>query len=114
MEGTVLEGTVPHLEFTIEFTSNDLTYEQHYSNRQEMVYRLIVTLMESENIGYRKVSRKLNSWGIKTDRGNQWFPSSVYSVLKRRHERDSRICNQRLHQYETKVSPFQIKYYSFD
>jgi hypothetical protein len=114
LEGTVLEGTVPHLEFTIEFSSNDLTYEQHYSKRQEMTYQLIVTLMNTYDIGYRKVSRKLNEWGIKTERGNQWFPSSVYSVLKRRHERDSRICNQRHHEYETKVSPFELKYYSFD
>ena len=114
LEGTVSQGIVPHLEFTIEFSSNDLTYEQKYSPRQEMTYQLIKTIMNTHNIGYRKVSKMLNSFGIKTERGNQWFPSSVYSVIKRRHQRDSRIKNQRHHQYKSKVSDFRLKYYSFE
>ena len=69
-------------------------------------------MMRTQNIGYRKVSKKLNSFGIKTQRGKEWFPSSVYSVLKRRHLRDSRIKNQRHHQYKSKVSDFRLKYYS--
>ena len=38
-------------------------------------------------MGYRKISYKLNEWGIKTVRGKKWFNSSVHSVLKRRNQR---------------------------
>ena len=52
-----------------------------------MIYSLIILLRE-EGLGYRKISRKLNQWGIKTHREKQWFNTSVSSVLKRKHERD--------------------------
>ncbi|MCH2262988.1 MAG: hypothetical protein MK386_07220 [Candidatus Thioglobus autotrophicus] len=42
-------------------------------------------------MGYRRISRKLNDWGIKTHRDKQWFNTSVSSVLKRKHERDVMI-----------------------
>ena len=74
-----------------------------------MVYQLIKTMMKTQNIGYRKVSKKLNSFGIKTQRGNKWYPSSVYSVLKRRHQRDSRIENVRNKDYPVQISKFEIK-----
>jgi hypothetical protein len=31
--------------------------------------------MKEEGMGYRRISRKLNDWGIKTHRGNNWFSS---------------------------------------
>ena len=111
---TVLEGIVPHLEFSIEFQSNDLTYEQHYSKKQEITYQLIKHLHDVEGLGYRRISQKLNSWGIPTVRGNKWFNTSVYSVLKRRKERDHRISNLRKKEFKTYISKFELKYYSFD
>ena len=47
--------------------------------------------MKEEGLGYRRISRKLNQWGIKTHRGKEWFNTSVSSVLKRKHERDVMI-----------------------
>jgi len=36
-----------------------------------MIYSLIQLLRE-EGLGYRKISYKLNDWGIKTHRGKEW------------------------------------------
>jgi len=47
------------------------------------MYKIIKDLKE-KGLGYRKISKKLNSWGIKTERGNEWLPQSVFSVLKRK------------------------------
>ena len=76
-----------------------------------MVYLLIKYLHEKEGLGYRKISQKLNSWGIKTQRGKEWFNTSVFSVLKRKHERDRRIEGQRLDEYKLKFSKMTVKYF---
>ena len=70
--------------------------------------------MKEEGMGYRKISRKLNQWGIKTHRGKQWFNTSVSSVLKRKHERDVMINEIRDQHYPSKVSKMELKYYTFD
>ena len=69
--------------------------------------------MHDSGLGYRKISRKLNEMNIKTIRGNSWFNTSVSSVLKRKHERDLRIQEIRNQKFETKISKFSIKYYSY-
>ena len=69
--------------------------------------------MHDSGLGYRKISRKLNEMNIKTIRGNSWFNTSVSSVLKRKHERDLRIEEIRNQKFETKISKFRIKYYSY-
>jgi len=43
--------------------------------------------MKEEGLGYRRISKKLNQWGIKIHRGCKWFNTSIFSVLKRKHER---------------------------
>ena len=53
----------------------------------------------------------MNQWGIKTQRGNKWYPNSVHSVLKRKSQRDTRIEEQRLKVYEPKLSKMTIKYF---
>ena len=105
--------TSPFLEFSIEFQSNNLIYDKGYTIRQQMIYSLI-RFMKDEGLGYRKISKKLNQWGIKTHRGKQWFNTSVSSVLKRKHERDVMINEIRDHHYPSKVSKMELKYYTFD
>jgi hypothetical protein len=70
--------------------------------------------MKEEGMGYRRISRKLNDWGIKTHRDKQWFNSSVSSVLKRKHERD--VMNEQIRNqyFPSKVSKFEVNYYIFD
>ena len=78
-----------------------------------MIYCLI-QFMKEEGMGYRRISRKLNDWGIKTHRDKQWFNSSVSSVLKRKHERD--VMNEQIRNqyFPSKVSKFEVNYYIFD
>jgi hypothetical protein len=106
-------STIPVIEFNIQFQSNSLIYDKGYSIRQHMIYSLIL-LMKEEGLGYRRISKKLNQWGIKTHRGKQWFNTSVSSVLKRKHERDVMINEIRDQHYPSKVSKMELKYYTFD
>jgi len=42
-------------------------------------------------LGYRKIAKRLNEENIKTSRGNNFYPSSAYSVLKKKKIRDERL-----------------------
>ena len=79
-----------------------------------MVYPLIKHLHEKEGLGYRKISQKLNSWGIKTQRGKEWFNTSVFSVLKRKHQRDKWIEKLREENCSVSISKFSFISESFD
>ena len=111
--GTYFTTTTPFLEFSIQFQSNNLIYDKGYSKRQQVIYSLIL-LLRQEGLGYRKISRKLNQWGIKTNRGKKWFNTSVSSVLKRKYARD--LMNEQIkNQYfPSKLSNFEVNYYIFD
>ena len=111
--GPFFTTTIPFLEFSIQFQSNNLIYDKGYSKRQQVIYSLII-LLRQEGLGYRKISRKLNQWGIKTHRNKQWFNTSVSSVLKRKHERDVLFDEIRNQHYPSKVSKMELKYYTFD
>ena len=113
LDGTFFTSTIPHLEFSVQFQSNSLIYDKGYSIRQQMIYCLIL-LMKEEGLGYRRISRKLNQWGIKTHRGCEWFNTSVSSVLKRKHERDVMVNEVRNQHYPTKISKMILKYYNFN
>ena len=106
--------TTTFLTFTVEIQSNNLTHHQKYTKKQQMVYQLIKYLHDIEGLGYRKISHKLNSWGIKTQRGKTWLNTSVYSVLKRKHQRDMRIEEVREKEYPVKISKFSLKTLTFD
>ena len=111
--GPLFSTTTPFLEFSIQFQSNNLIYDKGYNKRQQVIYSLIL-LLRQEGLGYRKISYKLNQWGIKTHRGKKWFNTSVSSVLKRKHERDVLFDEIRNRHYPTKISKMKLKYYTFD
>ncbi len=79
-----------------------------------MIYLLIIYLHEKEGLGYRKISQKLNSWGIKTQRGKEWFNTSIFSVLKRKHQRDMRVEQVREKEYPVRISKFSLISEPFD
>ena len=108
----LITTTTPFLEFSMECQSNSWIYDKGYSIRQQMIYCLI-QFMKEEGMGYRRISKKLNQWGIKTHRGKNWFNSSVILVLKRKHERDLRIQQIRNQHFPTKISKFEVNYYTF-
>ena len=103
-------STTTFLTFTVEIHSNNLTRHQKYSKKQQMIYQLIMYLHDVEGLGYRKISQKLNSWGIPTHRGKEWLNTSVHSVLKRKHQRDLRIKNLRNKEYKSRYSNFKVEY----
>ena len=112
-ESVVLSGTIPHLEFTLEMQSNNLTYQGNpYTEYQQFLYTLIKSLHD-KGYGYRRIAHKLNKWEVATPRGKKWFNTSVSSVLKRKHERDTRIQEIRNKEYPIKIGKFAIKYYTY-
>ena len=111
---TFSENIIPHLEFTMEFQSNQLIYQKEYTKRQQIIYLLIHHLHDREGWGYRKISNWLNQSGIKTLRGKKWFSSSVISVLKRKHERDLRNEQIRNQHFPSKVLKLEVNYYIID
>ena len=111
---TLEENVIPCLEFTMEFQSNQLIYQKEYTKRQQIIYVLIKHLHDEEGFCYRKISKCLNQNGIKTHKGKNWFSSFVISVLKRKHERDVRNDKIRNQHFPTKISKFEVNYYTFD
>ncbi len=103
--------TTTFITFTLTFQSNNLTYHKPYTKKQQTLYQLIKYLHEVEGLGYRKISQKMNSWGIPTIRGKKWFPQSVFSVLKRKHQRDMRVEQVRNKHFPTKISKMKVVYY---
>lgn len=111
MKGVVSEGITPHLTFTVETQSNDLTYHQPYKVRQVCIHKLISHMHDAEGFGYRVIAKKLNSWGIRTERGTTWNSPKVYSVLKRKRERDQRISEVREKTFPLKIEDMRLEYY---
>ena len=106
------ENTVtPYLSFTVETRSNDLTHHQPYKVRQVCIHKLISHMHDAEGFGYRVIAKKLNSWGVRTDRGGTWSSSKVYSVLKRKRQRDQRIYDVRQRSYSLKVENMRLEYH---
>ena len=59
-------------------------------------------------MGYRKIAKKLNEWGIKTHANKTWFNTSVHSVIKRYGQREERIEKLRHKKYKSKLSKMEI------
>ena len=70
---------------------------------------LIEYLHDDKEWGYRVIAKKMNSWGINTQRGKTWSNGSVHSVLKRMHERDVRIEGVRNKKYPIKISKMVVR-----
>ena len=75
-----------YLCFDLEVTSNQL-WHTHYSPYQSFLHNKIKQL-KAEGLGYRKIAKRLNEENIKTSRGNAFYPSSVYSILKKKKIRE--------------------------
>ena len=58
-----------------------------YSEYQEFLHDKIEELHDGGR-GYRKIAHWLREGGYKTVRGKRFFANHVYSILKRKRERD--------------------------
>ena len=90
--------------FDVEVTSNQL-WHTHYSPYQSFLHNKIKQL-KAEELGYRKIAKRLNEANIKTSRGNTFYPSSVYSILKKKKIRDERLNKK----FEKKISGLWFEY----
>ena len=59
-----------------------------YSEYQEFLHDKIKELHDSE-MGYSRIAQWLRKRGYKTVRSNRFFANHIYSVLKRKRERDA-------------------------
>ena len=93
-----------YLCFDVEVTSNQL-WHTHYSPYQSFLHNKIKQL-KAEGLGYRKIAKRLNEENIETSRGNTFYPSSVYSILKKKKIRDERLNKE----FDKKISEFWFEY----
>ena len=93
-----------YLCFDVEVTSNQL-WHTHYSPYLSFLHNKIKQL-KAEGLGYRKIAKRLNEENIKTSRGNTLYPSSVYSILKKKKIRDERLNRV----FDKKVSELWFEY----
>ena len=98
-----------YLCFTVTKQINNLHHLQKYSDKQRQIHDLITSL-HNKGLGYRKIAQYLNEQDIKTERGNIWKNTNVYSVLKRFNQRQSRINDVRDMNYEVDVSSMRVEY----
>ena len=90
--------------FDVEVTSNQL-WHTHYSSYQSFLYNKIKQL-KAEELGYRKIAKRLNEENIETSRGNAFLPSSVYSILRKKKIRDERLNKK----FKKKISEMWLEF----
>ena len=61
-----------------------------YSEYQQFLAATIQDLRD-EGLGYRKIAYWLRDKGYKTPRGKRFYGNHVYSILKRKREKDQRL-----------------------
>jgi hypothetical protein len=93
------------LLFGVEVTSNQL-WHSYYSPYQSSLHTKIKQL-KKEGLGYRKIAKILNKENIKTPRGKTFYPSSVYSILKKKKIRNDRLNEH----FKKKISKLRFEYF---
>jgi len=72
-----------YLYFTVsERTIRLAFFHDKYTPEQEQTHSLIKSLHD-DGMGYRKIAEYLNQRRVRIIKGNKWFYTQVYSVLKR-------------------------------
>ena len=69
----------------------------------------MVNFLYEKGLGYRKISKYLNSINVRTYTGRTWKGSLVYSVMKRFKERQVRI-KQKNKKYPIYLSKMTMKF----
>ena len=98
-----------YLCFTATKQINNLHHLQKYSNKHRQIHDLITSL-HNKGLGYHKIAQHMNERDIKTERGNIWKNTNLYSVLKRFKQRQFRINDVRDMNYEVDVSSMRVEY----
>ena len=69
-----------------------------YSEYQQFLATTIQDLRD-EGLGYRKTAQWLRERGYKTSRGKRFYGNHVYSILKRKQQRDARLNQEFTREY---------------
>ena len=96
-----------YLCFTGTLRSARLSNPSVYSDYQQFLYDTIKGLHDG-GMGYRKIAEWLRARGHKTVRGKRFFANHVFSILKRKRERDERL--QSLPEDRFEIGPLRIEY----
>ena len=83
-------------------------YLRPYSLRQVKLHRIIKKLKEKRHLSLKNIADKLNALGIKTHRGKSFSSGSIYSILKRKKERDKWIEEVRNKKFPVKIINFDL------
>ena len=67
-----------------------------------------IIFYKGDELSFKEISKILNDEGIRTHKGNLWYNSTVYSVLKRYKQRVNRL-NFVNKEYESEWGKFKIK-----
>ena len=109
MTGEITSTYSNYLCFTVSIRINQLISQRKYTSHQQENYDLITSLQD-EGMGYRRISHYLNERGIKTSRGKKWTNSLVFSVLKRFRQRQERLKDVVGKEYEPVWGKFEVKW----
>ena len=84
-------------------------YPRPYSERQEKLNRIIKKLKDKRHLSLKSIAGRLNALGIKTNRGKSFSSGSVYSILKRKKERDIWTEEVRKKSYLVTIENFYLR-----
>ena len=92
---TDLEDTtqIPFLTFTYRYRTNEFGYTKELTDTSHQKLHNTISKLKHEELGYRKISKKLNEMGIKSVTGKTFYPSLVsnmWRTIKRREEKLNR------------------------
>ncbi len=90
--------------FTVEVSFSNL-WVSPYSSYQQFLYDTICKYRKT-GWNYQQIADWLNDNDFTTPRGKSFFNSSAQSIVKKKNNRDARLCKR----YPWKVSDFAISF----
>ena len=83
----------PYLTFIYRYKSHEFGYVNKLTDPSHQKLHNTISKLKHQELGYRKISKKLNEMGIKSVTGKTFYPSLVsnmWRTIKRREEKLSR------------------------
>ena len=99
-----------YLRFQVTARVNNLLHLREYTEEQQKTHNLIKSLHDG-GMGYRRIAKHFNEFGVRTVGGKIWSNSSVHSILKRHRQRIERIAKRiRNKKHEPVMSKMWLEY----
>ena len=110
--GVTKQGLYRFTHLTIISVRITITYRNHYTTKytpyQQYLYDRIKGYKDNivSGIGYRKITKILNSEGLKTPMGKVFKPNNVFSIYKKGKIREERLNSEVIVEKEMEVEQF--------